>query len=294
MKLGDVILIRSTGLRARANLAGQFLKTGKQSAFTHVMICVGDNVVMDATLEDGVALRNVIHEVIRGDLSSDMCDKGVLMVLRPKKLNVDIAELDPKKELGQFIGLTAAQLNKKYNTAFGVSSPSDLDPYSTVAQAAFCSELVALVLKPLSVLPVGWKVASKIFPVHFERLQDAREDWLNVTPEWRGTLVRYEKQASSIDTKDGHFLAQAMNLANLSIAGMVGYRSFTDAAGQFAKKAETAERNIQEFSDVMGDLRLLMEADPAWKARIAPVLGNIVKGQGGVQKKTPPSSDPEP
>jgi len=265
MKIGDVVLVRSTGLKAGANLFGQFLKTGKKSAFTHVMVCVNENVVMDATMEDGIALRNVIHEVIKGHLSSAMCNKGRLMVLRSAKLDVNITSLIQNGEnqnvLKEIINLTAAQLHKKYKMAFGISSPSDMDPHSTMAEAAFCSELVALTLRPLGVLPKGWKVPSKIFPVHFQRLENV-EGWRNVTKEWCKTIALHQEQANTTEQRTAESLGARMALANASIAQMTGYRAFKDNVRKTTDSVKTVKDMGRMISQVRRDLQLLTKANP--------------------------------
>ena len=76
MKPGDVVLIQSHGARGLLNRVAQALVSGKRTKFTHVLLCVAPGVLIDATPEHGVQLRNVVREVLGGRLTDQMVADG--------------------------------------------------------------------------------------------------------------------------------------------------------------------------------------------------------------------------
>ena len=108
MKPGDVVLIQSQGTRGLLNRVAQALVSGKWTKFTHVVLSVAPGVLIDATPEHGVQLRNVVREVLSGRLTDQMVADGTLVTLRPAEGRWD-------KGKGTGICSTMAHIGKKYN-----------------------------------------------------------------------------------------------------------------------------------------------------------------------------------
>src|SRR5215472_3352774 len=178
MQAGDLILIKSLNVRGRINRGAQSIATLKTSRYSHVLLCVAPSVVIDATPEHGVALRNVVREVISERLTDQMCADGVMRVLRPPA-----GSWDP--QAGSALVSTMVHMGKKYNWRFLMPQASDVNSESEDVKSAFCSELAALLLKKWNILPPTWRPASKTLPQHFERL-----GWKDVTDEWSADLKR--------------------------------------------------------------------------------------------------------
>ena len=209
MKPGDVVLTQSHGARGILNRVAQALVSGKRTKFTHVLLCVAPGVLMDATPEHGVQLRNVVREVLGGRLTDQMVADGTLVALRPAE-----GKWDPSDGTG--ICSTMAHLGKKYNWGFLIPHSSDADGESERATSAFCSELVSVMLKGWGVLPGDTRPASKTLPVHFDRLQKT-EEWQDVTHEWAERLRGFRVKGESEKMEDCKDLGLALCQANQQI-----------------------------------------------------------------------------
>ena len=187
MKAGDLILIKSRGTRGRINRSAQTVITFKRAKFTHVQLCVAPYVVIDATPEHGVTLRNVAREAISEHLTDRMCAAGEMCVLRPPD-----GLWDPNS--GDALVSAMVHMGKDYNWWFLFPQSSDVAPTSDKTQSAFCSELVTILLKQWGVLPQKWRRSSKVLPLHLAQLAAT---WQDVTLEWSGELKTIREWAES-------------------------------------------------------------------------------------------------
>ena len=188
MKAGDLILIRSKGVSSLLNRVGQTIVSGRIAPRSHVLLCIAPDVIIDSTTEHGVTLRNVVREVISERLTADMCDRGTMLVMRPPA-----GSWDPTT--GQALVTAMVHVGKHYNWKFGVPHASDAKPGSTGAKSAFCSELVALLLKTWKLLDAK---ASRTLPITLQRLLK-KGAWTEVTPEWAANLREIAELAESED-----------------------------------------------------------------------------------------------
>lgn len=187
-KPGDVLFLRSPGLRSRINRTAQTLATLKKARFSHVMLCVSPGVLIDATPKHGVALHNTAREVIAERLTDQMCREGDIVVLRPPAGSWNVKP-------GRPLVTVLAHIGKKYNWKFLRSQASDADPQSEEAPSAFCSELVVILLGHWKVLPKGaLRRASATLPVHLAQLP-----WTDVTAQWQDQLQEIRQWSESAD-----------------------------------------------------------------------------------------------
>jgi len=188
VKAGDVILIRSKGVSSLLNRVGQTIVSGRIAPRSHVILCIAPDVVIDATTKHGVMLRNVVREAISERMTADMCDAGTMLAIRPPA-----ASWDPTT--GQALVSSMIHIGKKYNWKFGLPNASNADPESDEADSAFCSELVALLLKTWKMLD---SKASQTLPISLQRML-TKGAWTDVTAEWAGKLREIGEWAESKD-----------------------------------------------------------------------------------------------
>jgi hypothetical protein len=209
MKPGDVILLRTHGLRAAINTAAQSLATLKKARFSHALLCVSPSVLIDATPAAGIALRNVAREVISEHLTDAMCQDGRIQVWRPPAGCWTIKPGRP------FVS-ALAHMAKDYNWRFLQFQESDIDPTSQDSTSAFCSELVAIMLKQWKVLPKSARRSSKTLPVHLQQLQ--RLKWTDVTNEWKDVFRDIREWSESSDLNACKNAGLALYQGNQQIA----------------------------------------------------------------------------
>lgn len=230
MKVGDVVLIKSHGLRGFANRIGQAIVSGKTTHFTHVMLYVAPSVVIDSTPGHGVMLRNVVREVISGRLTDQMGVDGSMLVLR-------LADGSWDANTGTTLVSTMVHLGKKYNWGFLFPQPSDLNPDSKTPTSAFCSELVALLLNQWGAVPTQARRSSKTLPVHFDRLQRTGA-WKDVTSEWADALKQFRVWGESSQYADCENVGRALSQGNQQIHLLTTLK-------QFGKDQETVEDRLE-------------------------------------------------
>jgi len=230
MKPGDVIFIQSQGVSGRVNRLGQGIASFKKARFTHVLLYVAPGVVIDATPQHGVMLRNVLREIISERLTDSMCDNGTMLVLRPTDGNWN-------PNAGTTLVSTMAHIRKKYNWRFLLHQPSDVDPKSEKAKSAFCSELVALLLKQWGLLSNKAHRSSKTLPVNLAKLL-RKSDWRDVTSEWRDKLQEYREWAESADPEVCKNLGLALYQGNQQISLLLTQKQVGDNQKSMEKMLE--------------------------------------------------------
>ena len=191
---GDVILTRSEGKVAPANLAFQKKTTSMNACYTHVAICIGPYVIVDATPGDGVKMRNILDDDEWKKLNEMMRDNR-FRVWRSKK----IWESDENTEkLRQSLHLI---IEKGYNYFFGASHPANENARTLNSESLFCSQLVYLLLCEFDVLSKKLPQSSSVYPVHFENLSEDAPDgnWKNITEGWRNHIEYLNRKRAEYD-----------------------------------------------------------------------------------------------
>jgi hypothetical protein len=218
MKAGDLVLIRSKGIASLVNRVGQTIVSGRIARGSHVQLCVAPGVVIDATTKDGVTLRNVVREVICERLTDHMCNSGTMLVMRPPAGNWDPAT-------GQALVAGMIHIGKKYNWKFLMPHASDDNPESANAGSAFCSELVALLLRTWGLLK---RKPSRTLPVNLQQLL-SKGAWSDVTTEWAGNLRDLRIWAESEDLQVCRQLGSQLWQGNQQIHLIVTLKLSADA-----------------------------------------------------------------
>lgn len=228
LRPGDVVLSSSTGFFADVNKALQTAYTRIPAEFTHVAICVVPDVLLDARPFEGIGLRNVFREVEAGRLRPADTGSRNLCVLRPP------VATDGDRLVDLASGMTKplySHLGKKYNWLFTAPQPSDSNPLDREAGRLFCSELCSLILRHLSLVPVGWGAASATLPVHFQRL--VVEGWQDVSGIWTGELRKVQAALADPDSETGRLNAPRIDMADRWIAETTGWAGLDRSTSEF-------------------------------------------------------------
>lgn len=240
----DLVLTCSHDLASSANRLGQLLLSGKSTQFTHVAICMGGDVLLDARPFVGVGLRNMFDEVQSGRFDSSRLAKTDMLVVRNPTLTISYETMDDT--IADVVRPLFAQLRKKYNWFFQVPQASDSSPDAATARRAFCSELCVLMLHYLSVLPATW-VASRTYPAHFQELLSA--GWADVTDEWRAELQSIERAIDAPWSEHGLIVAERRRTATRSIIETEGWADVQKTLAAMVNNMST------QFDELLGRAR---------------------------------------
>lgn len=231
---GDVVLTCAEGSSAMPNRRHQgWIKRNshnypKTAKYTHVLLCVRPFIVVDATVENGVRLHDLVGETLSGNPCIPFAKDHRMMVIRPKQFaqllledmkngfneDVDTAMQGraSENELNSGFGASALQEGKRYNwhglirnasRSLRLPFPRTLIPFKENS-AYFCSELVAALLVKMApmhrgFLPKDWKV-GETYPIDFEMLASDKH-WVVVTDQWRRWLEYIDACRTTGDDK---------------------------------------------------------------------------------------------
>jgi hypothetical protein len=168
---GDLVLVCTNTLFRSANLEFQrTIARVPDPKYTHAMVCVYRGVLVEATLGVAVLPSNALHTLRGSPQISEIC------ILRP-----NIEEI-PEDCWSQLKTAGMYHIGKTYNYLVHVPRLKRRFFPKHIESTAFCSELCALILAPLNVLPEEFGLAEYVMPGTFQMLPSIDPNmWSDVT-----------------------------------------------------------------------------------------------------------------
>ena len=165
---GDVFLVTGRNRGSMALVSAQKAIYPKARS-SHVELHLGDGTLIHSTADGGVHLTFLLDELksIKDDWS----------VIRLKGL-VE-SERDDLITAGLFFW------QQSYNKRFFLKS---------VSHASFCSEFIAKTYSRAGIPILAGKKPSRVAPAHFDKAQDKRLDWEDVTHEYNDLITRMQSE----------------------------------------------------------------------------------------------------
>jgi hypothetical protein len=232
LNIGDIILVTGSKKPSKwlVNAQKPYYKNAQSS---HVMIHIGDGVIIHATTGKGVHFSPLLEEL-------KDCDT-TWRVLRNKRL----AEIDEDNLLRSSLKF----FNQKYNIKFLEAPEEGSDINNT--ESSFCSELASKFFESLDI-KITDKLKRKVFPCDFDRFFDSvsiNSDWINVTEIYKNilTLPCQDEYLISCKAAIAHMSLMLMKRQYLAPLRELSYSFIADFAQQ------TGNQDLSKLSDEMRD-----------------------------------------
>lgn len=268
LKIGDIILVTGSKKPSKwlVTLQKRFYK---QSRSSHVMIHIGDGVVIHATTDKGVHFAPLLEEL-------NDCE-DTWRVLRHKGLEYVNEDELSKSSLKFF--------NQKYNIKF-LESPEKCTSIDNT-ESSFCSELASKIFESLGI-NISENLNRKVFPCDFDQFFDSitfDSSWLDVTELYKKFVVLPCHEEYLISCKAGIAFMSLMLMKRQYLAPI---REFTyNALANYAKINESQELTqvTDEVRDRLRNRKLDMwfdkdknfgEQDPPSTEELSKNLGQLM------------------
>ena len=232
LNIGDIILVTGSKKPSKWLVNAQKLYY-KKAQSSHVMIHIGDGVIIHATTGKGVHFSPLLEEL-------NDCEK-TWRVLRNKSL----AGIDENNLLRSSLRF----FNQKYNIKF-LEAPEKCTEIDNT-ESSFCSELASKFFESLGI-KIGENLGRKVFPCDFDQFFDSisiDSNWLDVTKLYRKIV--------DLPCQEEYLISCKANIALMSLMLMkrqylAPFREFTyNALADFAKITENKE--LTQVSDEVRD-----------------------------------------
>jgi hypothetical protein len=232
LNIGDIILVTGSKKPSKWLVRAQ-KRYYDQSRSSHVMIHIGDGIIIHATTTKGVHFAPLLEEL------NDCEDTWT--VLRHKDLeHVNEDELSSS---------SLKFFNQKYNIKF-LEAPEKCTEIDNT-ESSFCSELASKFFESLGI-KIGENLGRKVFPCDFDQFFDSisiDSNWLDVTKLYRKIV--------DLPCQEEYLISCKANIALMSLMLMkrqylAPFREFTyNALADFAKITENKE--LTQVSDEVRD-----------------------------------------
>jgi len=232
LNIGDIILVTGSKKPSKWLVNAQKLYY-KKAQSSHVMIHIGDGVIIHATTVKGVHFSPLLEEL-------NDCET-TWRVLRNKSL----ADIDENNLLRSSLKF----FNQKYNIKFLEVPEEGADINNT--ESSFCSELASKFFESLDIR-IADHLERKVFPCNFDQFFDSissNSDWIDVTEIY--------KEIITLPCQDEYLISCKAAIAHMSLMLMkrqylAPWREFSYSfIADFAK--QTGNQQLSKLSDEMRD-----------------------------------------
>ena len=232
LNIGDIILVTGSKKPSKWLVNAQKLYY-KKAQSSHVMIHIGDGVIIHATTGKGVHFSPLLEEL-------NDCEK-TWRVLRNKSL----AGIDENNLLRSSLRF----FNQKYNIKFLEAPEEGSDINNT--ESSFCSELASKFFESLDIR-IADHLERKVFPCDFDQFFDSisiNSDWINITEIYKEilTLPCQDEYLISCKAAIAHMSLMLMKRQYLAPLRELSYSFIADFAQQ------TGNQDLSKLSDEMRD-----------------------------------------
>lgn len=232
LNIGDIILVTGSKKPSKWLVKAQ-KRYYEKAQSSHVMIHIGDGVIIHATTGKGVHFSPLLEELNDCEIT--------WRVLRNKRL----AEVDENNLLRSSLKF----FNQKYNIKFLEAPEEGSDINNT--ESSFCSELASKFFESLDI-KITDNLERKVFPCDFDQFFDSisnNSNWINVTEIYKEilTLPCQDEYLISCKAAIAHMSLMLMKRQYLAPLREISYSFLAD----FAK--ETGNQDLSKLSDEMRD-----------------------------------------
>jgi len=202
---GDILLLNGIGITSKLNRGSQFALRLSRSKYTHVALCLGNNVIMHAMPDNGV------HPIEANELLNNYGNKWI--AIRNKKV-----AWEAKNDLPNVYKKALFHIGKPYKLL-------SLLKNRKIKKAAVCSNYISMFLDSLNV-NVNRKPFN-VMPSDFQKLLNTK-DWEDVTDEHRN-YYDLTKEHTCHAKHEIRSIEQSKDLASIVQNNLTSMKGIDDA-----------------------------------------------------------------